>query len=76
MKKAGVADSEAWRAVYSSDPPAYVVQFCDEPDTGGEKGGICWLVWTRRPVYGAALHWIVPGIRCALGRPGDYDQGA
>ncbi|MBR9765408.1 MAG: hypothetical protein GYB53_18270 [Rhodobacteraceae bacterium] len=73
MENAGLADVEAWREVYRNDPPAYVVQLCEGLVTGGEKEAICWLVWTRRPVDGAALHWVPPGTRRALERPGDYE---
>tara|TARA_R100000789_G_scaffold60589_1_gene58092 strand:- start:794 stop:1396 length:603 start_codon:yes stop_codon:yes gene_type:complete len=68
-----LADPAAWHDVFNTDQPAYVVQLCDELTAGGEKVAFCWLVWTRRPVDGAALHWVPPGTRRALERPGVYD---
>ena len=73
-----------WSELFSVDPPAYVLQFSERvvmhkgklSANGSTATAYCWLVWTRRPVDGAALHWIPPGTRRALERPGDYDQAA
>lgn len=72
--------AERYRALYESDRPTHVLQFCERvPMFRGRLNGkgstatsYCWLVWERSKAGATVFDWIAPGARRRLEREGDY----